>query len=98
MKIKDALEKKSMDINDYAREVERRNTVPYWLSEIANILKGQRNTKGEDEIDDNTSLNPDLARDLRELLIIAHRVTDETDRRKLADIAEKWLRKLPIEN
>ena len=40
---------------------------------------------------------PDLARDLRELLIIAHRVTDETDRRKLADIAEKWLRKLPVE-
>jgi hypothetical protein len=39
----------------------------------------------------------DLARDLRELLIIAHRVPNETDRRKLADIAEKWLRKLPIE-
>jgi hypothetical protein len=41
---------------------------------------------------------PDLAADLRELLIIAHRVPDDTDRRKLADIAEKWLRKLPIEN
>jgi hypothetical protein len=40
---------------------------------------------------------PDLARDLRELLIIAHRVPDETDRRKPADIAEKWLRNLPIE-
>ena len=40
---------------------------------------------------------PDLARDLRELLIIAHRVPDDTDRRKLADIAEKWLRKLPNE-
>jgi hypothetical protein len=38
---------------------------------------------------------PDLARDLRELLIIAHRVPDETDRRAIADIAEKWLRKLP---
>jgi hypothetical protein len=46
----------------------------------------------------NTPINlPDLACDLRELLIIAHRVPDETDRRKLADIAEKWLRKLPIE-
>jgi hypothetical protein len=40
---------------------------------------------------------PDLARDLRELLIIAHRVPDETDRRAIADIAEKWLRKLPCE-
>jgi hypothetical protein len=40
---------------------------------------------------------PDLARDLRELLIIAHRVPDETDRRAIADIAEKWLRKLPNE-
>jgi hypothetical protein len=40
---------------------------------------------------------PDLARDLRELLIIAHRVPDETDRRAIADIAEKWLRKLPDE-
>jgi hypothetical protein len=41
----------------------------------------------------NTKDLTDLARDLRELLIIAHRVPDETDRRKLADIAEKWLRK-----
>jgi hypothetical protein len=39
----------------------------------------------------------DLARDLRELLIIAHRVPDDAERRKLADIAEKWLRKLPNE-
>jgi hypothetical protein len=39
----------------------------------------------------------DLASDLRELLIIAHRVPDDADRRKLADIAEKWLRKLPVE-
>jgi hypothetical protein len=36
----------------------------------------------------------DLARDLQELLIIAHRVPDETDRHA---IAEKWIRKLPDE-
>jgi hypothetical protein len=73
---------KQMDINDYARELERSNTVTHWLSEIANILKCQQNI--------NTA-------DLRELLIIAHRVPGDADRRKLADIAEKWLRKLPIE-
>jgi hypothetical protein len=36
---------------------------------------------------------PDLASDLLELLIIAHRVPDAADRRAIADIAEKWLRK-----
>ena len=35
----------------------------------------------------------DLERDLQELLIIAHRVANETDRKWLADFAEKWLRK-----
>jgi hypothetical protein len=39
----------------------------------------------------------DLAADLRELLIIAHRVPGDADRRKPAGIAEKWLRKLPVE-
>jgi hypothetical protein len=38
---------------------------------------------------------PDLARDLQELLIIAHRVPNDADRRAIADIAEKWLRKAP---
>jgi hypothetical protein len=41
--------------------------------------------------------HPDLAHDLQELLLIAHRIEDDTDRRAIADIAEKWLRKLPIE-
>jgi hypothetical protein len=40
---------------------------------------------------------PDLARDLQELLLIAHRVPDDTDRRAIADIAEKWLRKVSME-
>jgi hypothetical protein len=37
----------------------------------------------------------DLARDLQELLLIAHRIEEAPLRRALADIAEKWLRKLP---
>ena len=44
----------------------------------------------------NNEETKDLREDLTQILIIAHKVENEPDRKRLADICEKWLFKLKI--